>query len=231
VQQVPALAEYFSKANLAENGGRAAEAVPLMMGKLLPTGFLGLVMAGLMAAHMSVHDSYLLAWSTVISQDVIGPWRKNKPLTDAQSIWITRVSVVLIALFLLIWGVWYPLPESVWSYMSITGTIYLSGAATALIGGMYWKRASSTGALLSLLGGLFAILGLSVVREGLLTLLFPAAAADKARFLELKSSVEVWFNEQTVGLAVYVVCLVLFVVGSLLFPDPPKTAEQEAATR
>lgn len=217
VMSVPEMAEYFNAKNLEAAPGRASEAVPLMMGKLLPTGFLGLVIAGLMAAHMSVHDSYLLAWATVLSQDVIAPLRRKKPLTDDQSILITRIFVVLIAVFLLIWGVWYPLPESVWTYMSITGTVYLAGASTALVGGMYWRRASSTGAIFSLLGGLFALLALGPVRDTILRMASPGL--DAPGLAELRARTAGWFNEQTVGLGVYGVCLVLFVVGSLLFPD------------
>ena len=47
---------------------------------------------------------------------------------------------------LLIWGVWYDIPKSVWTYMAVSGTIYLSGAGVVLLGGIYWKRASTVGA-------------------------------------------------------------------------------------
>lgn len=216
VNNTPALKEYFSPENVAANDG-ALKAVPLMMGQLLPTGLLGIVMAGLMAAHMSVHDSYLLAWATIISQDVIAPLRHKRPMTDKQNIRVTQVCVILIAAFLLIWGVWYPLPKSVWEYMSITGTVYLSGATTAMVGGMYWKRASSTGALLSLGGGLFALLGLTPVRDGVVRIV--SGVSDPAALATEIEKVAHWFNAQTVGLAVYIVCLILFVLGSLLFPD------------
>lgn len=229
VSQHPDLGEYFSKANLdkPENSERALAAVPLMMGKLLPTGILGILMAGLMAAHMSVHDSYLLAWATVISQDVVGPLRRHKPLTDSQNIWVTRVCVVAIAAFLITWGVWYPLPKSVWEYMSITGTIYLSGAAAALVGGMYWKRASSTGALLALAGGLFAIFALDPVRDAILRFL----ASEPADIAELRARAAGWYSVRTVGLVTYAGAAVLFVVGSLLFPDRmARTDDAEAVT-
>ncbi len=139
------LAGYFSPAEVAEAPARAAHAMPLLIGKLLPPVALGLLMAGLLAAFMSTHDSYLLAWASVISQDIVGPLRK-RPLTNEQSIRVTRYAVLGIGGFLLVFGVWIELPDSVWTYMGVTGTIYLAGAATSLIGGVYWKRASSTGA-------------------------------------------------------------------------------------
>ena len=204
------LSEYFSSDALKENPGRAAEAMPLLIGNLLPVGLLGLLVAGLMAAFMSTHDSYLLAWASIISQDIVAPLKGVRKLSDAESIRITRVSVVLIGIFLLVWGIWYKLPSSVWKYMAITGTIYLSGSAPALIGGMYWRRASSTGALLCMLGGLFAVPSLFIGRIQQLV------AEYREREVE---QVAQWLNAESIALAVFGTCFVLFVAGSLLFPD------------
>ena len=57
------------------------EAMPRMLATILPSGVLGLVVAGMLAATMSVNSSYLLGWSAIIAQDIIGPLRK-KPLTS-----------------------------------------------------------------------------------------------------------------------------------------------------
>ena len=203
------LGHYFSPAALADDPGRAAQAMPLLIGQLLPTVVLGVLMAGLMAAFMSTHDSYLLAWASVISQDIIGPL-KGRPLTSAESIRWTRISVLAIGLFLLTFGVWMELPESVWTYMSVTGTIYLAGAATSLVGGLYWRRASSTGAFWALLGGIAAVLALfEKPLQNAATRLFAVPQQDAAS----------WINSQTIALCTYVLCLLLFIAGSLLYPD------------
>ena len=47
--------------------------MPVFLGRILPAGLIGLVTAGMIAAFMSTHDSYLLCWSSVITQDIIGP--------------------------------------------------------------------------------------------------------------------------------------------------------------
>jgi len=210
------LHDYF----LGENSvGHPAQAMPLLLGKIVPTGLLGLLVAGLLAAFMSTHDSYLLCWASIISQDIIAPFKSVEKLSDEQSILYTRISVVLIGFFLLVWGIWYELPESVWTYMSITGTVYLSGAATALIGGMYWKKASNRGALFSMYGGLLAILALFV------------KPIQQCYFSRYGGSIENWFNGASVTLSIFGICIVLFVAGSLLFPDShPKvvTVESEA---
>ncbi len=200
----PELHDFF----LGENAqGHPSQAMPLLLGKIIPTGFLGLLVAGLLAAFMSTHDSYLLSWASIISQDIIAPLKGVKKLTDQQSILYTRISVVLIGIFLLVWGIWYELPDSVWTYMSITGMVYLSGSATALIGGMYWKKASTVGALWAMYGGLLAISGLFV--EGI------------QNWYQEKygKSIEGWFNGPSLTLVVFGVCILLFIAGSVMHPD------------
>lgn len=207
VRQHPELSQYFGLDGTSEPQGHASQAMPLLIGKIVPTGLLGLLVAGLMAAFMSTHDSYLLAWASIVSQDIIAPLKKVDRLRDQESIRYTRITVVVIGLFLLIWGIWYELPDSVWTYMAVTGTVYVSGAATALIGGMYWKRASSTGAIWAMCGGLSAIASL-----------FLQHLKDFAEFYsgpELSAAL----TEQSISLSVYGLCICLFVAGSLLFPD------------
>jgi SSS family solute:Na+ symporter len=186
------LAGYFF-ANGTPNMSLALEAMPLFLGKLLPVGFIGLLTAGLLAAFMSTHDSYLLTWGSVISRDIIAPLKKTE-ITQKQEILFARIAIVIIGLFLLVWGIWYDLPKSVWTYMAITGNIYLTGAASAIIGGLYWKRASATGALAALISGLASIAGI-----------IPAV------------------NEMVpiglLGLSAYLFSAIVFIVFSLMFPD------------
>src|SRR5205814_1622414 len=52
------------------------DAMPAMLAQLLGPGIRGIVVAGMLAATMSVNSSYLLGWSSVISQDVILPIRQ-----------------------------------------------------------------------------------------------------------------------------------------------------------
>ena len=125
----------------------------------------------------------------------------GRELSDRAQIRITRVVIVCIGAFLLVWGIWYPLPDSVWNYMSVTGTIYISGSMVAIIGGMYWRRASSAGAWAALLCGLTAVVGL-----------LPEIDSIKPHFPQ-------WLTPPLLGLITYGSCAVVFVVVSLLFPD------------
>ncbi|MFH1744295.1 MAG: sodium:solute symporter family protein [bacterium] len=203
--QRPDLSAHFFPEGLSGKAAHADQAMPLFIGQIVPVGLLGVLVAGMMAAFMSTHSSYFLCWSSVLVRDVMSPL-KGRALSDKEQIRITRISITCIAIFLLVWGIWYELPESVWTYMAVTGNIYLSGSATILIGGLYWRRASSTGAFIALMGGLFSIAGI---------------------FLETFQRFMPWLSAELLGLGNYALCVVLFVVCSLLFPDKSQRVLQE----
>jgi hypothetical protein len=54
--------------------------------------------------------------------------------------------VALIGVYLLIFGLWYPLEGNLWDYLSLTATIYLSSMSILLVAACYWKRANNWGA-------------------------------------------------------------------------------------
>lgn len=173
--------------------------MPFFLGKILPAGLIGLVTAGMLAAFMSTHDSYLLCWSTSLTQDVVAPIAraKGKPLSSKSKVRLSRIFIVMIGGFVLYWGLFYTGDEDIWDYMAVTGAVYFTGAFALLIGGLYWKRASSTGAFMALIGGLGAIAGLRPVQDLL--------------GIEMSSA--------RVGLVSIIATLVLMIFGSLLFPD------------
>ena len=116
----------------------------------------------------------------------------------------TRILIVLIGLYILYWGLIYEGEDDIWDYMAVTGAIYFTGSFAVLVGGLYWKRASSTGAFLALISGIFAILGLGPVQQA-----FGIDGVSGAR----------------IGLATVVFSLVVLMIGSLAFPDKNKEAE------
>ena len=178
--------------------------MPIFIAKILPSGFLGLIAAGMFAAFMSTHDSYLLSWSSVITQDIVAPFKKGQ-LSDKSRMLITRISIVCIGLFLLIWGLWFEAPVSLWNYMAVTGTIYLAGAFTVVTAGLYWKKASKTGAMIALWAGVLAIGGIG-----------PWTRGDNVPF---------YASDKFIGLMTFVIAILGMIIGSLLFPDKQKQSE------
>ncbi|MBC8354666.1 MAG: sodium:solute symporter family protein [Planctomycetes bacterium] len=193
----------------------ALYAMPLFVGRLLPAGVIGIVSAAMIAAFMSTHDSYLLCWSSVIVQDVIAPL-SPKPLGTKTRVLFTRISIVVIGIYIWMWGLFYNGGDDIWDYMAITGAIYFTGAFALLAGGLYWKRASSTGAFCALIAGCSAIVGLGPIREPVARLMLAALGRD----VSAAASAE-FLTTARVGLGTICFTLVVFVVVSLLFPDSP----------
>jgi len=134
------------------------EAMPRMLAIILPSGVLGLVVAGMLAATMSVNSSYLLGWSSIIAQDIIGPLRKT-PLTSRQQVMLNRGANLFVSLFVMVWGLWYTMPGPTYFYLNMTATIYLSGTLVAVVAGLFWNRASTLGGYLAMAGGAIATIG------------------------------------------------------------------------
>jgi SSS family solute:Na+ symporter len=132
------------------------DAMPAMLAHMLGPGVRGIVVAGMLAATMSVNSSYLLGWSAVISQDVIMPVRRalgRGALSSRQQILVNRVANLFVSLFLMFWGLYYTPPGAVYLYLNITGTIFLAGAFICVVGGLYWRRANTTGGYAAMLLG------------------------------------------------------------------------------
>ncbi len=192
----PALkAIFFPTSGVAESSVQL-RAMPVALSRLVPAGAIGLLTAGMLAAAMSTYNTYLHTWSAVITQDVINPLTGNR-LSSNTRILIARIIMCFIAVFLLVWGLWYPLGEKLWDYMAVTGAIYFTGAFATLVGGIYWKRASTAGAYAAFVCGFFMIMGLKPV-QGLFKVDWPS---------------------EYVGLSVAAAAMLAMVIFSLLFPN------------
>ena len=192
-------------------------ALPVFLSQILPAGFIGIVTAGMLAAFMSTHDSYLLCWSSVLTQDVVAPWFK-KELSSKVRVLLIRIFIVLIGIYILVWGLWYDVGQDLWDYMAISGAIYFTGAIPLLVFGLYWRRASKVGAYLALICGFFAVLGLKPVRDSVLGLigLLGTRASHVRAYVDAIPPAR-W--SAFVGLSVIAMATILMVMGSLLFPD------------
>lgn len=193
-------------------------AMPVYLGRLLPPVLIGIITAAMIAAFMSTHDSYFLCWSSVITQDVVAPLRRE-PLSEKARVKLTRFIILAIGIYVYIWGLTYKGGEDIWDYMAVSGAIYFNGALAVLIGGLYWKRASSAGAFAALLAGVTAIFGLSPVQR-LVGLQFRDASGE-------------WVARMTgaqVGLISVGLALGSMVLFSLLFPDKKNTSTEASAS-
>lgn len=201
---------FFPDGNMVGDATATLSTMPLFLGQILPMGVIGLVAAGMLAAFMSTHDSYLLCWASVVVQDVIAPSVPGGLSTKARLL-LARLCILLVGLFLLFFGLWYQMErQDVLDYLWITGAIYFTGAFVLLATGLYWKRASTVGAYLALIAGTFAVLGIDKVW---------LKATEMLGLESLTQTLGPWPRlSAIIGISTTIVALLLMIVGSLIFP-------------
>jgi len=146
------IAAFYYFSDIGELPEKDILAMPQLIAAKVPIGLLGIVVAAMLAADMSTNSSYLLAWSSVIYNDVLQPFHKNQ-WSQKKSLYVNRMLVAGIGIFLLLYGLWYPLKGDLWVYMQVTGTIYLASMSVILIAACYWEKANDWGAMAAILVG------------------------------------------------------------------------------
>jgi len=169
----------------------SSAALQTVMVRILPAGLIGLITLAFVSATMSTFSSYFLAFSSILLQDVIAT-RLSKPLSDPVRLKLMQVCTVGMGIAIYFWASFYHFPESVFRYLTLTGSISFAASLTTLVGGIYWKRASVRGAYCAFAG----------------SAIFPAICLA-------------WpsFPPTTAGLLSFTLAPLGMIVGSLLFPD------------
>jgi SSS family solute:Na+ symporter len=213
---IPGLWGIAALATLAPGvvGANDLHAMPIFLAGLLPTGLLGLLIAAMLAADMSTDSSYMLTWGGIIYNDIMAPFRKRRT-TEKRGLAVNRMIVACIGVFLLFYGLWYPLQGDLWSYLLVTGTIYLASMSVLLLACCYWKGANTWGAAAAITVGAIIPIA-SLVLEQL-----PATAAFATQI-----------GRNRFGIAAYVGTALAMVVGSWLgrrFSKNPRITQPATA--
>jgi SSS family solute:Na+ symporter len=187
------------------------EAMPTYLSTAVPAGLMGILVAAMLAADMSTDSSYMLTWCSVIYNDILAPFRK-RPWSEKKGLFWNRTIIALIGIFLLLYGLWYPLKGDLWTYLGVTGTIYLASISMLLIACCYWNRANSWGAAASIF--ISAVIPITyLVMEQL------PSTAETARTIGPYYS----------GIATYLLSGAAMVIGSLLKPQSGVGLRKEIA--
>lgn len=124
---------------------------PALGTTLLPAGLVGLVMAGLMAAIMSSIDSTLNSASALLTMDFLRPERCG--WSAKRVVWTGRGFILL---FMFLAASISPMVASfpgLFHYLQSALAYLVPPVAVVFMLGLFWRRASATGALATLLGG------------------------------------------------------------------------------
>jgi len=126
-------------------GADSLHAMPRFLATFVPAGLMGLLVAAMLAADMSTDSSYMLTWASVIWNDILAPFRRGA-WDERRGLRANRAIVAAIGVFLLFYGLWYPLKGDLWTYLGVTGTIYLASMSVLLVSCCYFPRTNSWGA-------------------------------------------------------------------------------------
>lgn len=126
--------------------------MPIAVAYMLPLGVKGLLCAILLMGVFGGDATHLHSWGGIFVQDILVPLRK-KPFGPRQHIRILRASMIGVAVFAFLFGSLFPQTEYVLMWWSVTTAIYVGGAGAAIIGGLYWKKGTTSGAWAALITG------------------------------------------------------------------------------
>lgn len=126
--------------------------VPVGLMHLLPVGIVGLLCAAFIGGSIATDETYLHSWGSIFVQDIIMPLR-GKPFEPKTHLKFLRFSIIGVAVFAFLFSLLFTLKDYIFMYCAITGAIYLGGAGAVILGGLYWKRGTTTGAWAAMILG------------------------------------------------------------------------------
>lgn len=134
--------------------------IPLVLSKILPVGVMGAFMAVMLMATIGTHNSYMHSWGSIFIQDVIMPFRK-KPFEPAQHLKVLKISILGVCVFIFFFSLLFPMTDYIFLYFAITAAIFVGGSGAVIIGGLYWKKGTTTAAWSALItGSVVSVIGI-----------------------------------------------------------------------
>ncbi|SJN59175.1 Sodium/pantothenate symporter [Vibrio ruber DSM 16370] len=143
--------------------------MPTLMMTVLPPMVAGIFLAGPMAAIMSTIDSQLIQASATLLKDLYLNYINPRMLSEAQgerklsrlSIWVTGIFALLVFL-----AATHPPDMIIWLNLMALGGLQ-AVFLWPLVLGLYWSKASATGALSSMVVGLSSYISLVACKPDL----------------------------------------------------------------
>ncbi len=176
---------------------------PVLLYQLLPTGILGLVIAGLLAAMSSSISATLNSASTLITMDFVT--KINPNLTSKQLVRVGQIATVALVLLAAFWTQYIEqISDSLWEYLQLVLGFIAPPVVAVFLVGLFWKRANGNGAFAALMTGLLlSIFFIFSIAYDL------APSINKIHFLHKAP-------------LLMLTCMIVHVIFSLLTPAPPE---------
>lgn len=185
----------------------ADQALPTLVGALLPVGLRGLVVAGLMAALMSSLSSVFNSTSTLVTIDV---YKKLRPVSsERQLVLVGQVTTAILVGLGLLWiPVMKLISAQLYQYLQSVQAYISPPIAAVFLFGVLWQRVNAKGAMAALIAGFVLGMGRLVAELNKGSLDGMLLGYASMNFLHF-------------AIFLFVVCSVILVVVSLATPAPP----------
>ena len=132
---------------------------PILMAHLLEPGWLGLVLASLLAAFMSTVDTHINWGASYVVTDIWLVLRPDAP--DREQIRVARITVILFVLVAILISCQINTIEQAWKWIATLGASL--GLPTILR--WLWWRVNATGEITSMIGGIVAGILLTLLTD------------------------------------------------------------------
>jgi Na+/proline symporter len=132
--------------------GNYQRLLPTFVMSRMPLVMQILFFGALLSAIKSTSSATLLAPSTSFTENILKTLRPE--MNDRQQLLAMRVTIVVFATLVLLYAIAMR-GSSIYDMVSQAYQVTLVGAFVPLVAGLYWKRATTQGAILSLAAGIF----------------------------------------------------------------------------
>jgi SSS family solute:Na+ symporter len=137
----------------------SSEAYPTLLFKYLPSGLIGLTIAGFLAAMASAVSATLNSASTLVSMDII---QKFNPSISSKKLVVSgQISTLIFMVIAVLWAPQISKSESFMDYMQGVLALISPPVVAVFLAGLFSTRATSNGAFAGLITGF--VIGISFV--------------------------------------------------------------------
>lgn len=140
---------------------RADMVYPNLITRVLPSGLIGLVVSGFVAATMVSIASMLNSASTLITMDVVKQFRPL--LSDVQVVRIGKSSTAVLFVIAIAWAPQLQFLPSLWQYLQAVLSYAVPPIVAVFLAGMFWRGANADGAAAAMRWGSVAGLAFFMV--------------------------------------------------------------------
>ena len=151
------------------------------------------------------------SWGSIFVQDILLPLLQKRISPEQHVRWLRR-SICGVAVFAILFAIFYEPSEFIQMYFAITGAVF-SGLGCAIIGGLYWKYGGTLAAYVAVSIGAVLSIARIVLQQYTEQI---AAVPDKGLLLGLVDYFNTQVTSQIIWFWIMMICIVVYVVLSLI---------------